>query len=168
MKWHYHSGNLEKEAHGIHAEQMQRSENAQMNLAMLHAWIWVENPGGVFSADNWALSYHRFGLKPPKEINPNVSKAIFLADGNVDYFLKFIELIIEPETFNDARVRSVVSEYKSRINIILDQYKPGESLSIENNREISELWLDMWQQIKQNIAPDKWEKIERHLFEHSH
>lgn len=170
MTWHYHSGSLEKEAHGIHAEHMQRAQTAEMNLAMLHAWVWSDNPDGIFSADNWALSYYRFGLKPPKseELDPDVSKALFLASGKVDYYLKFIELSIEPETLDEDTIRPVLSEYSLKVNDVLKSYEPGNSISANHREEISELWLDMWQQIKQILAPKKWDKIEIQLKNHKH
>lgn len=170
MKWHYHSGSLEKEAHGIHTEHMQRAQTEEMNLAMIHVWVWSDNPDGIFSADNWALSYYRFGLKPPKpeELDPDVSKALFLASGKVDYYLKFIELSIEPETLDEGQIRPVLSEYSSRVNDVLKPYEPGNSLSANHRKEISELWFDMWQQIKRILAPKKWDKIEIQLKNDKH
>lgn len=168
MKWHYHSGNLEKEAHGIHSEQMRRSENTDMNLAMLHAWIWSENPDGIFSADNWALSYHRHGFNPPEDINPDVSKALFLADGNVDYFMKFIQLCIEPGIFYEEEIRQIVSGYSSQISEMLQSYEAGHELSEEHSEHIAAEWNEMWQQVKLSLGPERWQKIEIHLNGHDH
>lgn len=168
MSWHYHSGNLEKEAHGVHNEEMQKDEESRMNLAMLHAWVWSENPDGIFSADNWALSFERFGLVPPDTINPDVSKALFLASGNVDYYLKFIELSLEPEIINMNQIRPVILDYSLRIKTRLISGAQGKCVTDRLQKEINDIWQKMWMQIKQGLNQTQWEKIESNLHTHHH
>ena len=170
MTWHYHSGNLEEEAHGVHNEQMQFDEVAQMNLAMLHAWVWSDNPAGTFSADNWALSYYRFGLKPPNlsELNPELSKALFLASGNVDYYLKFIELSTESELTERDKIKEILTEYSSKINDDIKINETGSNLSSERFNNISKLWKEMWDNIKEELDKDEWANVEMQLDGHRH
>ena len=168
MKWHYHSGNLEKEAHGVHNGHMQQDPEIEMNLAMVHAWVWSVNPDGIFSADNWGLSFERFGLKPPRNSNPNLSKALFIASGNVDYYLKFIELSIEPNIFDEKEIRPIVLEYSSKVYEILMSGEVNNTLSVKNQNYIIALWQEMWSEIEQELRPMDWEKIKVNLKEHEH
>ena len=80
--WHFHFRTLETEAisppHHEHTDTGPR-------LAMLHAWVWKDNPDGVFAADNWAPS-----LCPGRDwtylqrSNPGFCKStVFLLDGGV-------------------------------------------------------------------------------------
>ncbi|MGH7627661.1 MAG: hypothetical protein ACREOJ_20390 [Gemmatimonadaceae bacterium] len=32
---------------------------------MLHAWLWLPNPAGMFASDNWALPFVRAGVPVP-------------------------------------------------------------------------------------------------------
>jgi len=168
MKWHFHSGNLEKEAHGVHNGHMQQDPEIEMNLAMVHAWVWSVNPDGLFSADNWGLSFERFGLKPPRDINPSVSKALFLASGNVDYYLRFIELSIEPIIIDEKEIRPIFLEYSSKVSEILMSGEINNTLSVKNQNYIFALWQEMWGQIEKELSPIEWKKIKVNLDGHEH
>jgi hypothetical protein len=63
-------------------------------IAVLHAWLWLENPAGLFATDNWALPWHRLDIAPPTgsgEATPTGLVAA-LATGGRDYFLTLLRL----------------------------------------------------------------------------
>src|SRR5437773_8658620 len=68
--WHFHQGTIEEEsflrAHAGVSHEMHSTPGPR--LAIMHAWIWLDNPDGLFATDNWALPYARLGLDVPRSI----------------------------------------------------------------------------------------------------
>jgi len=82
--WHFHQGTVEEESflrshaglvHGAPAR------TREPRIAVLHAWIWLENPGGLLATDNWALPYARLGYRMPAGASHDAGHAVALAGG---------------------------------------------------------------------------------------
>jgi hypothetical protein len=93
--WHFHAGTVDEESfilgHANHAT----SDSLGARIAVLHAWIWLDNPAGLFATDNWALPWIRLGLAPPtnQEESPSATTlAAALAAGGESYFTTLLEL----------------------------------------------------------------------------
>lgn len=76
--WHYHNGDLSDEALLSVHDPMHGSDAFGLRVAVMHAWIWAENPGGMLAPDNWTLPFVRLGLSPP-ETRPRAAMAVSLA-----------------------------------------------------------------------------------------
>src|SRR5690349_18122041 len=78
--WHDHSGFIEDEAlptaHVRHAAVASPPERTR--LGILHLWSGVENPAGMWTADNWALPFARAGLRPARQSDA-AARALALA-----------------------------------------------------------------------------------------
>lgn len=101
--WHVHSGRLDMESHDTDhgggrphgAESEPRHVPASRNdhghenagIAVLHAWVPVENPAGVIEPNNWALPYLRLGLPRPDGATPEADRAISLASLGGEFFM---------------------------------------------------------------------------------
>lgn len=162
MKWHIHSGSLEKEAHGIHSEDMP-GEEQQTVLAMVHAWVWSDNPDGLFAADNWALAYERHGLQIPDNPDPRLSKALYLADGGTSYFQRFAELCVEPHILPADEIYEVMQEAAEQIRVILEKYPEGASITLEDQTGIENIWDSMWAGVKIIVGEQHWNAIATRL-----
>lgn len=163
MKWHFHSGSLKKEAHGIHLENSQEDGRQETKLAMIHAWVWSNNPDGLFAADNWALSYQRFGIQVPPSPVPDISKALYLASAGTDYFLRFVELCLEPKKINKAKLEAVMQQAYVKLNQLLTSYSKGEKLSRKDEQRIESIWNSMWDEVKNLAGEQHWPSIAMHL-----
>lgn len=92
--WHYHAGTVDEESFMLsHAHRSAAADSAtRPRIAVLHAWLWLENPAGLFAADNWALPWHRLGMTPPSEtdsLTPAGLAAAMASDGG-GYFLALL------------------------------------------------------------------------------
>jgi len=67
--WHAHAGTLGDAI--LAAAHAGHPGGSGWRLAVLHAWIWQENPAGTFTTDNWRLPWLRAGHQPP----PGASRA---------------------------------------------------------------------------------------------
>jgi hypothetical protein len=85
-KWHDHSGTLTDEsALPVHHGGM--SDLSATRLLVLHAWVGVPNPDGLFEADNWALPYVRAGVPVPNPLSIDAARALSLLSGSRDYYI---------------------------------------------------------------------------------
>ncbi len=164
MKWHYHSGNLEEEAFGLHPKMKQSNEKDIANLAMLHAWVWKDNPEGMFAADNWALSFIRNGIAAPDKPVIEASKALFMLNGGISYYLKFIELSVGDAVYDKEEVRSIMKKYTSGIEEKALQLRANKEINEEDQAELKRLWLEMWSSIRNEMTENIWAAIEVHLY----
>jgi len=99
--WHAHDGTVDEE---ILADSHGGSGAARRNrVAVLHAWIWVENPAGLFAAENWALPYLRMGIAAPRAtsaVAELAAKALALGSGGAP---------VQPDSTRPPAVARVVS-----------------------------------------------------------
>lgn len=102
--WHAHTGTIAEEALALHSAALngleshhadecggvhqhhQHHGSGPARLATVHAWIWLDNPDGIFAPDNWAIPYLRMGLEPGPAPDPRAGRGMALAAGDAQYF----------------------------------------------------------------------------------
>jgi len=68
--WHFHRGSVDEESFVLShaAGRVAAGNSAAPRIGVLHAWLWLENPSGLFATDNWALPWRRMEMPPPEWI----------------------------------------------------------------------------------------------------
>jgi hypothetical protein len=130
--WHYHAGSVDEESFILsHAQNGGAMDSSgEPRIAVLHAWIWLENPAGLFATDNWALPWHRLGIPAPPESNgPSpAGMAAALASGGEPYFLTLLRLRNGLTSEMADQVAQVmerhVRSWRERLGIVADQGLP--------------------------------------------
>lgn len=92
--WHEHNGTVDDESllsqhggeHQSHGQHSDSTTTDGTRLAVLHAWVGVPNPAGLFTTENWALPFARLGLPAPAPIPVGAARALSLATGAEDYY----------------------------------------------------------------------------------
>lgn len=150
--WHDHARTLESEtvlpqhdAHG-HPAQMAR-------LSMLHAWIWTDNPGGMFTAENWTIPFLRLGLAAPVGTSPAAAKAVSLVTGGLDYLLAMIDATVKLAPPARRAVAEIVNSSETAIREVL----AGRSDSALSSADVDALatkWSELWAQLDGAVAPE--------------
>ena len=135
---------------------MHEADVSGTRLAMVHAWIWTPNPDGVFAADNWALPYVRLGLPAPERVDPAAAQALFLLDGGVDYYARFIEVAAEPTPSALAAARAVLAAHRERVAALVGA---GETAS----SAFSAVWEAMWEAVAGAVGEEAWARMGPHL-----
>ena len=98
--WHRHSGSLDMESHrtdhedgGLHDNGLAtHSREAEAAVAVLHSWVWIDNPAGVLEPNNWALPYVRLGLSRPENTTPEADRALSLSSMGTEFFIARAQL----------------------------------------------------------------------------
>lgn len=80
--WHDHAATVFAElANADHGARV-----AGARVVVMHAWVWVDNPAGVFADENWALPYLRLGRVVPAHIDPHAARALALRYDSGAYY----------------------------------------------------------------------------------
>ena len=151
--WHFHARTVLEEAVGHPAHAMPEGETPGNRLAMLHAWIWVTNPDGLFTPDNWALSFVRRGLSVPEDIPPGAAKALFLLDGGVDYYVRLAASRADLTGQEHEAIRRRLATFRNHVETTL---RAAEKIPLE---PLDRLWEALWREIRQSVDESLWLQI---------
>lgn len=163
MEWHYYSGNIREAAYGIQHKYSPYEKRKMVRLAMVHVWAWTDNPNGLFGSDNWALSYMRLGLKYPDKPDAAASKALFLAEGGIDYYLKFVQLCVHPDDEVLNRVRAVFSRYSRDAKQVSRMMVANKTITQNDQEQLASVWDRMWRDVKKELGESDWKQIASNL-----
>jgi hypothetical protein len=117
--WHYHAGSVDEESFiASHAAHGAGQSSAGPRIAVLHAWLWVNNPAGLFATDNWALPWVRLGIDPPgAESTPDsVTLMAALAAGGEHYFTTLLRLQNGLSAETTERVGEILRMYAEQLD----------------------------------------------------
>ena len=157
--WHFHSGTVDEETLLLNPRSMHHGSGDQPRLAMFHAWVWTENPDGLFAQDNWALPFLRLGLPVPEEPLPKAGKALFLASDGVDYYARLVEVAGEPSEADRAAVRAVLERSYNRLRPLLKQMQAADTVTDQDQAALAALWDALWEGIEESVSPALWQRI---------
>lgn len=158
--WHFHSGSIDEETLLLNPRSMHHDSAAQPRLAMVHAWIWMENPDGVFAQDNWALPFRRLGLSVPEAVPPQAGKALFLLSDGVAYYTRLIETAGTPSTSDRAAIQQVLERFHAQVQM---RYRAMHDVGAVSEADIAWLvaqWHALWAALKAAVHPALWAEIE--------
>ncbi|MGH2607939.1 MAG: hypothetical protein ACRDHF_02515, partial [Tepidiformaceae bacterium] len=110
--WHFHGGTVSEESFVRgHALGEPADSAGAPRLAVLHAWIWLDNPAGVFRTDNWSLPFARVGLEAPPGVTRGAAEAMALAaPGGEAYMAALLKAVGRPDSVEAAALGGLVAE----------------------------------------------------------
>src|SRR5207247_3533808 len=119
-------------------------------LAVMHAWIWLDNPDGILATDNWALPYARLGLDVPRAISHSAARALALAagDGGRRYLEALIHAIGQPSDQEMEALLGGVARHQATAR--------NEAPSVT---KLEACWNALWDEVKSVGQPAVWEGL---------
>jgi len=147
--WHFHQGTVTEESFlRSHAGLSHTVPGPR--LAVLHAWIWLENPDGMLETDNWALPYARLGLSPPRNGSRAAARALALAagDGGRMYLEALLHAVGAPNAAETTALAAVVRRHQATAR----QQAPSMS-------QLEACWTALWADVKATVRPEVWERL---------
>ncbi len=157
--WHYHAGSIDEETLLLNPQSMHHPGPEQPRLAMFHAWIWTDNPDGLFAQDNWALPFLRLGLPVPATAPPQAGKALFLLTDGVGYYGRLVALAGAPSAAEQAVVDAVLVRYHARVQTRFEAMQRAGSVADGDVEALVTLWHSLWRDIEQAVSPALWARI---------
>jgi len=116
--WHYHAGSVDEESFiASHDAGGASDTTSGPRIAVLHAWLWAENPAGLFATDNWMLPWLRLGIQPPV-LGPSpdsLTMIAALAAGGEDYFATLLRLRHGLGPGDAEKVAGILRRYSEKL-----------------------------------------------------
>jgi hypothetical protein len=151
--WHFHHGTVDEESFlRSHAGVIHMMSGAPgPRLAVVHAWIWLDNPDGLLATDNWALPYARLGLHVPANRSRDAARALALAagDGGRMYLEALIHAVGQPSESETVAVARVVRRHQAEARARASQ-----------DGALEECWRALWSDVQVVVRPEVWERLQ--------
>lgn len=148
--WHFHQGTVEEESFlRSHAGVAHLEPGPR--IAVLHAWIWLENPDGVLATDNWALPYARLGYRMPPDASQDAARALALAsgDGGRHYVEALLLAVGRPSPAEGQTLARLVEKHQAAARALL----PGDAQALEH------CWTELWKDVRGAVRPEVWDRL---------
>jgi hypothetical protein len=116
--WHYHAGSVDEESFiASHAAHGAADTSRDPRIAVLHAWLWLENPAGLFATDNWALPWRRLGVEPPMpQPGPDsLTMTAALVAGGEHYFTTLLRVQHHLDESTSSSVAALLTSYAEQL-----------------------------------------------------
>ncbi len=156
--WHFHSGTVDDESFLPDPSGAGHGDDGGLRVAVLHAWIWLENPAGIFEPDNWALPYARLGFAVPERARPEAAMALSLTAGGEPYYIGLLRTIGRPDAREDAAIRGVLASYRAAVE---ESVRGRARLPYPDVTDLADLWWEMWAAIEQVVTPGVRKRLAR-------
>ena len=132
---------------------------------MLHAWIWLANPAGMFAADNWAIPYFRLGIKPAEDAPDTAAKALALVSGGAGHWAASIHAAVSLTSTERKKVDAAFARSRVAVEALL------RGPSMANRRastptpseleNFSAVWTGLWKEIDSSAGPKARPSLQR-------
>lgn len=117
--WHEHNGTIDEE--GLLAQHHTTPRAATgTRVAVLHAWTRINNPAGVFSAENWAIPFVRMRLAVPETFPESAARAVSLLSGGKSFFVDLAGSEAGPD------VARALDECATAVELIASRARSGD------------------------------------------
>jgi hypothetical protein len=139
--WHEHNGSIVEES--FLAGHERSSSHGDLRLAILHAWIWIDNPDGLFVTDNWSLPFVRLGTTTPNDAH-DVARSATLATSAADYYRQAIDEALAPTSSERSRYEEILVQYQRQAGATIRPATDRGHLTADEIERLGKLWPELW------------------------
>ena len=143
--WHFHQGSVDEESFVLShaAAQLAAGDSTPPEgprIGVLHAWLWLENPAGLFATDNWSLPWRRIGISRPGWVGAAAPAdlAAALAAGGAGYFTTLLRYRQRLTAEQAGRIATVLERHGREIRALLESQRAGHEPA--DRGELSTAW----------------------------
>jgi len=111
-QWHDHVGTVDEESLLFGHDRV--SGDDDLRLVVMHAWLWADNPAGLFATDNWTLPFLRLGVRPPQDVTPSAARAFSLLAED-DFHLRLFESAGELGHGETGAVEALLQRHRAAV-----------------------------------------------------
>jgi hypothetical protein len=159
--WHTHDGSVDDESFvrshaGVH---MPHPEGSGTGLAIVHAWVWLDNPAGLYATDNWALPCARLGFAVPAGLDADAGRALALAAGGAAYFRTLVRAVGRPDTTELARLDRMWTAAAREIAARVGRGTGDTSLDRDQVAWLAAAWRRTWAALLAAASPAVRERL---------
>jgi hypothetical protein len=159
--WHTHSGTVDEESFvlshaGVHAV---HADAHGPRLAVAHAWVWLDNPAGLYETDNWGLPCARLGFVAPPGLSADAGRALALAAGATAYFSMLVGIVGQPDSAELGRLRGVLEQEASTIALRVGHGSDAAPLPAALVPWLEGAWRETWAALLDAASPPVRERL---------
>ena len=145
--WHEHNGSVEEESFPVAGHAASDSNHEANRLSILHAWVWLANPRGMFAADNPGLVQARLSLDPSRELRPAARDAAALALIGEDYYLLAIRRVLQPTVAEEDTLAAILTRHRVRIEKDVARLRESAQVTRGDEERLESAWAALWKEI---------------------
>jgi hypothetical protein len=155
--WHLHQGTVQEESF-LRSHVNVAHVGPGPKIAVLHVWLWLDNPDGVLATDNWALPYARLGYTAPAGAPRAAARALALAagEGGRAYLDAVLRAVGRPSPEEAQALRDVVARHQVAARALLP-YTVDGSVPVA---ALEHCWSALWEDVRRAVRPDVWERLQ--------
>jgi hypothetical protein len=149
--WHFHQGTVEEESF-LRSHAGVGHVVPGPRIAVLHAWIWLENPDGLLATDNWALPYARLGYRMPAGASHEAARAVALAagDGGGRHYVEaLLRALGRPNAGEERALALLVERHQAAARALL----PGDA------KTLALCWTELLEDVRAAVRPEVWDRL---------
>jgi hypothetical protein len=158
--WHDHALTVEEEALALAHVPHAHGAKAPGRITLLHAWVWLENPNGMFASDNWALPFARLERPVVGPVSPAAAKAASLIVGGDAHVMWVLDRLASPDSAERVAIESVMGVCRQKVRVVLTPAS-GEAVSPSEMMALEQAWRAMWTEIATVVGEGTRERIGR-------
>jgi hypothetical protein len=158
--WHDHIGTVEDESLLL-AHDVPQGPTGGLRLAVLHAWIWLENPEGTFVTDNWALPYARLGVRVSDRPPAGAARALALISGSTPYYISLADRIGSPTDAERERISATIARHNALITTWWKSRTPNPEMNAADVSRLNGMWQAMWSDVERSVSADVARRLRR-------
>jgi len=157
--WHQHTGTVAEETDLLTQVMTAHSEMHGARLVMLHAWIWLPNPAGIFASDNWALPFVRAGVPVPRADPGAVAgRAISLVSGGDVFYAGVFEDMAGATGRDSIAIHDALASAQTRAAewAVRHRDRSANPAALDSLRGI---WQAMWSDLDASLGAVARERL---------
>lgn len=161
--WHDHNGGVDDEVLPLGhlaptAVAPKPSTPTRLRIAVMHAWIGVDNPAGVWTSENWGLPYVRAGLRSAAGPGGADARGLSLVDG-ADYYQRAMASVGALDEREREHAQRVVHARAGRVRSLIaggarDTTSPPAILAPREVHALAAEWDGMWADVLGGLRPE--------------
>ncbi len=152
--WHEHNGTVADESFSLShasAHPTGTPDGSEMRLAVLHAWLWIPNPAGVFVTDNWALPSLRLGIAAPPDTPRDALHALALAADEDRYLVLALRTGLDLSPAEEAAAVVAFTEQRAHAMREIDELRRGSGLTPDATARLAARWSETWAALERSL-----------------
>ena len=156
--WHFHSGTVDEESFIRGHADVAPGGGDSPRIAVLHAWVWLDNPAGLFATDNWALPFAELGLPVPPATPPAAAMALSLAMQGDVYYEAAFRAVAAPDSADMSWARTVLARHRAHVREWASRAR-WDTTTGRDTAELVTLWHNLWADIEAGVSPAAAERL---------
>lgn len=160
--WHTHAGTVDDESFVLsHAEAQGHHYRRPSGprVAILHAWVWLDNPAGLFATDNWAVPFARLGFAAPEGVSAAAGRGAALAAGGVRYFATLVRVVGRPDSAEQTKLDTLLATEAALVSGKLGRGTGSTALSAAQVTYLEAAWERTWNALLEAASPAVRERL---------